>query len=332
MNNSKGNNSIIEDKPTIVIDENASEVPGQGQGETPVLTIESDDSIADSTLLMPAPSRRSRWLLAATAAIATALVCTLAAGGYLYYRYHIAVGVPVSADSKTNIAKLQQPLPSEAPAVVMKSDSILGVGLNMYELRGLQAEISFTEPTPADSDVYLYSRSSDFTSYDPKANQYLGSLVVNGNVLQSNTSRRGYCAMANGHVLIGVARDEKVRDYCAERGGSFFRQFILVSDGVLPPRFYLHGKVERRALGSMGGKLYYIESRGKQGMYEFADALREYGFTDAIYITGGSDYCFYRTADGRVHDIGLQGGDTDTRHKGCGIVPWLVFKRRQTAK
>ncbi len=329
--NNKDNNSI-KDKPVIVIGENPNTVPGQDKGETPVLTIESDDRDADTmsdsaTLITPA-TRRSRWLQAALAAIAMALVCTLAAGGYLYYRYRIAVGVPVSADSKTNIAKLQQPLPREAPAVVMTSDSILGVGFNMYELRGLQAEISFTEPTPADSTVYLYSRSCDFTSYDPKTNQYLGSLVVNGRVLPNNARRLGYCAMADGHVLIGVARDEKVRDYCAQRGGSFFRQFILVSAGVLPPRFYLHGKVERRALGSMGGKLYYIESRGKQGMYEFADALREYGFTDAIYITGGSDYCFYRTADGRVHDIGIQSGDTPTRHKGRGIVPWLVFKRR----
>lgn len=40
--------------------------------------------------------------------------------------------------------------------------------------------------------------------------------------------------MANNNVVIGVARDEKVKDYCIENRGSFFRQFILVSNGVLP--------------------------------------------------------------------------------------------------
>lgn len=61
-------------------------------------------------------------------------------------------------------------------------------------------------------------------------------------------------------------------------------------------------------------------------MWDFADALREYGFIDAIYITGGTDYCFYRTADGIAHKIG---DDTkyEDKHKGEGIVPWLVFKK-----
>lgn len=110
--------------------------------------------------------------------------------------------------------------------------------------------------------------------------------------------------MANNNVVIGVARDEKVKDYCIENRGCFFSQFILVSNGVLPSRFYLHGKVERRAIGRIGNKLYYIESHNKEALWAFADALREYGFIDAIYITSGTDYCYYRSADGRLHDIG----------------------------
>ena len=204
---------------------------------------------------------------------------------------------------------------------------ILGVAINMYQLIGLKAEIPFTEPAVDDTDVYLYSRCCDQTSYDPESNRYLGSLVQNGKELQSDNSRLGYCAMANDNIVIGIARDEKVKDYCIEQKGSFFRQFILVSDGVLPGRFYLHGKVERRALARMGKKLFYVESKGKETMWDFADALREYGFIDAIYITGGTDYCFYRTADGTAHDIGDKHKHPDG-HKGKGIVPWVVFKKR----
>ncbi len=161
----------------------------------------------------------------------------------------------------------------------------------------------------------------------PKTNHYLGSLVVNGKEIEADVSRLGYCAMANDNIVIGIARNEDVKDYVLEQGGSFFRQFILVSDGVLPSRFHLHGKVERRGLGRIGDKLFYIETRHKETMWDFADALREYGFIDAIYITGGTDYCFYRTADGISHKIG---DDTkyEDKHKGEGIVPWLVFKKR----
>ncbi|MDE6298994.1 MAG: phosphodiester glycosidase family protein, partial [Muribaculaceae bacterium] len=87
--------------------------------------------------------------------------------------------------------------------------------------------------------------------------------------------------------------------------GSFFRQYVLLGDGELPPAFDLHGKVERAAIGRMvDGKLYYVVSRHKETMYDFADALREYGFTDAVYITGGNNYSFYRSPDGttRIND------------------------------
>ncbi len=202
----------------------------------------------------------------------------------------------------------------------MTSDSILGVALNFYELRGLKAEISLQEPDTTDTSVYLYSRCADHG----KNNEYLGSVVMNGKELQSDNTRLGYCAMANDNVVIGIARDDKVRDYVEERGGSFFRQFILVSNGVLPSKFRLHGKVERRGLGRIGDNLYDIETRHAETMWDFADALREDGFTDAIYITGGNDYSFYRTADGMRHDIG---NVENYPHKnGKGVIPWVVFK------
>ena len=53
--------------------------------------------------------------------------------------------------------------------------------------------------------------------------------------------------------------------------------------------------------------------------------IREYGFIDAIYITGDTDYCFYRDKDAARHDIG---DSADYSHeKWKGIIPWLVFRK-----
>ena len=308
----------MNEKPLFVIEEKPDVIEGQGEGETPVITIETDNSFIKQR-------RRTPWIIAT--AIITLIFCIVAVWGYRYYRRYVNIGVPVSVTSEQNIAKLQRTTESQVPEVIMNSDSILGVALNFYEIKGLRAEISFEEPDSSDTDVFLYSRCADQTSFDPKTNHYLGSLVIKGNEVESDVSRLGYCAMANDNIVIGIARNEEVKDYVKEQGGSFFRQFILVSNGVLPYRFHLHGKVERRGLGRIGDKLYYIETRHKETMWDFADALREYGFIDAIYITGGTDYCFYRTADGNAHKIG---DDTkyEDKHKGEGIVPWLVFKKR----
>lgn len=314
-----------DERIVVVIEDNDDVSVELDNVETPVISIESDEE--EGTPQPSSSHRHSKWPVAVVSVLLTAALCMMVAFGYRYYRRYINIGVPVSVTSKENISKLEIPPVYEMPEVVKSSDSILGVAINMYQLIGLKAEITFTEPAVDDTDVYLYSRCCDQTSYDPETNRYLGSLVQNGKELQSDNSRLGYCAMANDNIVIGIARDEKVKDYCIEQKGSFFRQFILVSDGVLPGRFYLHGKVERRALARMGKKLFYVESKGKETMWDFADALREYGFIDAIYITGGSDYCFYRTADGTAHDIGDKHKHPDG-HKGKGIVPWVVFKKR----
>jgi hypothetical protein len=203
----------------------------------------------------------------------------------------------------------------------MTSDSILGVSMDIYAIHAVQGTIEFEEPDTADASVYLYCRSVDFTA----EGRYLSSLVANGKEHQSNAHRLGYMAMANGNNVIGFSRFEDVKDYIIEHGGSYFRQFVLVSNGELPPRFYLHGKVERCAIGRIGDRLYYITSHHKETMWSFADALREYGFIDAIYITGGYDYSFYRDRNGKRHDIH---NIADYPHKKWqGITPWLVFRK-----
>lgn len=317
----------MNEKPLFVIEEKPDVIEGQAEGETPVITIETSPDLSQGEGLNVTQRPLRRWLWFVGGLMLSAIFCISAIVGWKFYRTYINIGVPVSVTSEQNIAKLQNNVKKQIPEVVMASDSILGVALNFYEIKGLKAEITFMEPDTTDTDVFLYSRCADLTSYDPKTNHYLGSLVANGKEIEADVSRLGYCAMANDNIVIGIARNEDVKDYVQEQGGSFFRQFILVSNGVLPSRFYLHGKVERRGLGRIGDKLFYIETRHKETMWDFADALREYGFIDAIYITGGTDYCFYRTADGMAHGIG-DPTKYEEKHKGAGLIPWLVFRKR----
>lgn len=267
---------------------------------------------------------RDKWRWTILGIFASVVLCMSMYCGWRLYCYYYHIGVPVSVSSEENITKLAKPYAHDGkPDIVLSSDSIFGVALNMYELKNLKAEISLTEPDSTDTSVWMYSRSADHTS----DNKYIGSLVMQGRELSTDNSRLGYCAMANGNIVIGISRSDKVKDYAMEQGGSFFRQFILVSNGVLPSKFHLHGKVERCALARMSDdRLFYIESRHPETMWDFADALREYGFADAIYITGGKCHSFYRTADGKPHSIGDMNQHPHPEYK--KIVPWLVFKAR----
>ena len=290
--------------------------------EVPIIIIERDEQPQPKEVVtkVVSPSIKQKWLkrFFALAAIGCMMVAALA--GYYLWNYYYNIGVSVSVTPEQNIEKLQKPAKQETPEVVMTSDSILGVAMDFYTIHGLKASIEFEEPDTVDTSVYLYCRSADHKA----DNTYIGSLVVNGEERQSDTHRLGYMAMLGGNSVIGISRSEKVKDYVQEHGGSFFRQFILVSNGEIPGRFFLHGKVERRAIGRIDDQLYFIATRHKETLWDFADALREYGFIDAIYITGGADYVFYRDKDGIRHDIGNPSGYPQKKWK--GIIPWLVFR------
>ena len=69
---------------------------------------------------------------------------------------------------------------------------------------------------------------------------------------------------------------------------------------------------------------YLVATRHKETLWSFADALRERGFEDAIYLTGGNDYCYNRSADGERHDIDAP---QDYPHRKLeAAIPWLVFR------
>ena len=290
--------------------------------EVPIIIIERDEQPQSKEIVtkVVTPSRKQKWLKRLLAMVAVGCLMIAVLAGYYLWNYYYNIGVPVSVTPEQNIEKLQKPVKKEVPEVVMTSDSILGVAMDFYAIHGLKASIEFEEPDTADTSIFLYSRCADHTA----SGDYLGSLVAEGVEKQSDRSRLGYMAMADGNMVIGISRSEKVKDYVQERGGSFFRQFILVSNGMIPSRFFLHGKVERRAIGRIDNQLYYIATRHKETLWDFADALREYGFIDAIYITGGNDYVFYRGKDGIRHDLGDTSGYPHTKWK--EIIPWLVFR------
>lgn len=292
--------------------------------EVPIIIIERDEQpqASESVTKVIVPSRKQKWLKRTLAMIVA--VCCMAAmfASYKWWNYYYNIGVPISITPEQNIEKLQKPAKNEVSEVVITSDSILGVAMDFYAIHSLKASIEFEEPDTTDTSVYLYCRSADHMA-DGK---YIGSLVVNGEERQSDTHRLGYMAMLGNNSVIGISRSEKVKDFVQEHGGSFFRQFILVSNGTIPSRFFLHGKVERRAIGRIGDQLYFIATRHKETLWDFADALREYGFIDAVYITGGADcYCYYRNRDGIRYDIGTP--VLYPHKKWAGIIPWLVFRK-----
>ena len=76
------------------------------------------------------------------------------------------------------------------------------------------------------------------------------------------------------------------------------------TDTLTLKQFALKGTVLRRALARKPGyaTAYYVETVNKESLYDFAEALADYGFIDAVYLTGADGTePVYRDADGILH-------------------------------
>ena len=277
--------------------------------DVPVISIErTTDEAAPSRQTVIVDDRRTHlrrrgWLLAVGV---LAVIAVVAAVWYVMSSRSV-LDMPVSVSDNENIMRLAEPVSPVAKAPVMVSDSVFGVAFDMYRLDGLAASLENRMPDPEDSTLMFFCRSADYRNpgYSSVAPVIMGSMVAGGRTVsldpRETRNRPGYMAISPaGRPVIGVSLSDRVMEHVAETGGSFFRQGVLLSAGTLPREFNLHGKVERAAIGRLAdGSLHYILTRHRETMYDFADALREYGFVDALYITGGNAYDYHRDAEGR---------------------------------
>ena len=200
------------------------------------------------------------------------------------------------------ITAFSQPIKGKA-GVTPTTEEFMNVKLKIYRLDGLKAHFADTVPDYADSSIYLVTRSSDYKIIGDKK-EIIGDFIFNGKVVEKSNWRAGFMAIVDSNAQIGIDRSNKIRKYVMDNGGSMFRQLALVSAGIrCNEQLILKGKVTRCAYGrDKNNTLYYIETENPETLYGFADALIEYGFIDAIYITGGKQPdLFYRTEDGVSH-------------------------------
>lgn len=284
-----------------IIDVDEDPVSDSRPTEVPEISIERD---LDKTSRvreegMPRPKKKDNkvWVLAIAVACLSGLVA-------LFWNQHLRVSENADSERNVNAYNISVLSTSYTPTLrgtAPKSDSILGVALEIYPLDGLRASLEWEFPDTADRSLVMFMRSAD---YHPDGRS-LGPVVVDGVGSENKVtdSRDGYVAVSpSGRVVIGISPDEDVENWARGNEGDFFRQMVLLDDGELPRDFILRGKVERGAIAStVEGNLYYIVTRNKESMYDFSDAMREYGFVDAVYMTGGNAYSFYRDQEGNAH-------------------------------
>lgn len=192
------------------------------------------------------------------------------------------------------------PLPSSAASVVLSVDSINDVKIRIYALNGLSAGLSFDLPDKGDTTVLLAVQAADIRRDN---GGIVGDFVLRGERLARGKRKSGYCALLDRKVLLGAATDDEAMERCIRQKGDFFRQYPLVINGEIQEN-RLKGKALRRALARQGETLCFVESCNRESVYDFAEALADFGFSEALYLVGGNSYGWWRESNNAVHEFG----------------------------
>ena len=83
----------------------------------------------------------------------------------------------------------------------------------------------------------------------------------------------------------------------------------------------LKGKAVRRALAQQNNEFYIVESKNRESLYDFSEALADMGFTYALYLVGGSSYGWWRDKDGAIRELGIYNKES------LPNINYLVFKK-----
>lgn len=165
------------------------------------------------------------------------------------------------------------------------------------------------------ADIVLMWRAADVRADNGKI---VGAFVLQGTPISWGLKKRGYCAIIDGEITVGVTDNSPLFEEATEREGDFFRQYPLVDNGRLVDN-ELKTKSIRRALCEIGGCVLVAETATPVSMHDFAQALVDMGATNAIYLVGGNVIGWCVDTDGIRH---ASGDWTEQLYKNISFIVW----------
>lgn len=249
----------------------------------------------------PVPSSSKRkWYRYLGVGVATAILAT---GTYLWIRNThkptIENGVfdPLPTTTTRPILNPLGQVGVDSPYTERLDTVINDVRLAIYIPHQSVPELTIGVPDINDRTIILSAQAADVRADN---GNILGAFVYKGEPKARGLSKRGFCAIINGEVTVGVSDNSPLFEEATETDGYFFRQYPLVDNGTVvenEPK----NKTMRKALCSRSGQILMVVSESDESFHDFAQALFDLGVDDAVYLVGShTSYGWYQNEAGEV--------------------------------
>lgn len=209
---------------------------------------------------------------------------------------------PVSVPQKSIAIKqpLSQAVETGKGFIEIADTTINDIPMRLYLPHSVKLSLHVGSIDRNDSTILFAAQAADVRADN---GGIVGAFVLAGEPKAWGLSKKGYCAIINDTVTVGVADNSPLFEEATEKGGYFFRQFPLVDKGRLVENEQ-RGKSVRRAICDRNGEVFTVETLTEESFHDFAQALVDLGVDNAIYMVGAGAYGWATDAEGQRHEFG----------------------------
>lgn len=198
---------------------------------------------------------------------------------------------------------LSEPIPAPISSPSVCCDTLYANGLALVRLMPVNAvpELMIDRPDTLDESILLAAQAADIRRDN---GEIVGAYVLAGKPVAWGLSKKGYAAIIDGKMSVGVADNSPLFEKATETRGYFFRQYPLVDNGeavMNNPK----NKAVRKALCQNGEDCFLVICWSAVTLNDFSAALAAAGIENAISLVGGSSNGFVRSAEGEISRLGL---------------------------
>jgi len=183
--------------------------------------------------------------------------------------------------------------PGQQGYIEVLHDTINDVPLDIFIPHSASMSLTLGMPDKSDSNIVFAAMAADIRKDNQKI---VGDFVLSGDQISRGVAKKGFCAIIDNTISIGMAENTPFLQQAAENGGFFFRQYPLVHNGELVENKPKNKSI-RRALAVRNERIIMVESKNAESFHDFSQALIDIGVSDAIYLVGGNAYGWYRNRE-----------------------------------
>lgn len=211
-----------------------------------------------------------------------------------YYEPEKTVNAPALND-KINSSELRS-------YIETLEETVNDVPMFVYVPHNSRLSLQIGMPDKSDSSVVFVAQAADIRADNM---EIVGDFVLNGKQIARGVAKKGFCAIIDAEITIGMADETPLLQKSIDENGCFFRQYPLVNNGNLIENNPKNKSI-RRALAVRNNQIVMVESRSAESFHDFSQALIDIGVSDAVYLVGSTTYGWYRNQQRDFVEFGIE--------------------------